>query len=66
MQQLDYNNGRAVFSTSSVPRGYKRDEVWSLVLCGSTGGRGMIIAVAVTRKRLVTLCEHQTLYSGEK
>jgi hypothetical protein len=31
MQQSDYNNGRAVFSTWSVPRGYKQDEVWSLV-----------------------------------
>jgi hypothetical protein len=29
--QLDYNNGRAVFSTWSVPRSYKRDEVPSLV-----------------------------------
>jgi hypothetical protein len=27
MQQLDYNNGRAVFSTWSVPKGYKRDMV---------------------------------------
>jgi ribose 1,5-bisphosphokinase PhnN len=26
MQQLDYNNGRAVLSTWSVPRGYERDE----------------------------------------
>jgi hypothetical protein len=31
MQLLDYNNGRAVFSTWSVPRGYKRDEVRRLV-----------------------------------
>jgi hypothetical protein len=31
MQQLDYNSGRTVFSTWSVLRGYKRDEVWSLV-----------------------------------
>jgi hypothetical protein len=31
MQQLDHNSGRAVFPTWSVPRGYKRDEVWSLV-----------------------------------
>jgi hypothetical protein len=31
MQQLDYNNGRVVFSTWSVPRGFKRPEVWSLV-----------------------------------
>jgi hypothetical protein len=28
-QQFDYN-GRAVFSTWSVPRGYKGEEVWSL------------------------------------
>jgi hypothetical protein len=27
LQQLDYNNGRAVFSTWFVPRGYKRDKV---------------------------------------
>jgi hypothetical protein len=27
MQQLDYNNGRAAFSTWSVPIGYNRDEV---------------------------------------
>jgi hypothetical protein len=32
MQQLNYNSGRVVFSTWSVPRGYKRDEVWSLVI----------------------------------
>jgi hypothetical protein len=31
MLQSDYNNRRAVFSMWSVPRGYKRDEVWSLV-----------------------------------
>jgi hypothetical protein len=31
MQQLDYNNGRDVISTWSVPRGSKRDEVWSLL-----------------------------------
>jgi hypothetical protein len=31
MQQLDYNNGRAVFSTWSVPRVYKQDKIWSLV-----------------------------------
>jgi hypothetical protein len=31
MQQLYYNNGRAVFSTWSVSRCYKLDEVWSLV-----------------------------------
>jgi hypothetical protein len=31
MQQLGYNNGRAVFFTWSVPRGYKRDEVWRVV-----------------------------------
>jgi hypothetical protein len=31
MQQLDYNNGRPVFSTWSVPKSYKRDEVWSLI-----------------------------------
>jgi hypothetical protein len=27
MQQFDYNNGRAVFSAWSVPRGYKREKV---------------------------------------
>jgi hypothetical protein len=32
MQQLDYNNARAVFSTWSVPRRYKLNEVWSLVI----------------------------------
>jgi hypothetical protein len=31
IQQLYYNIGSAVFSTWSVLRGYKRDEVWSLV-----------------------------------
>jgi hypothetical protein len=31
IKQLNYNNGIAVFSTWSVPRGYKRDDVWSLV-----------------------------------
>jgi hypothetical protein len=31
MQQLDYNSGEAVFSTWSVPRGHKREEVWSLI-----------------------------------
>jgi hypothetical protein len=30
-QQLDYNNGTAVLSTWSVPRGYKPDEVQSFV-----------------------------------
>jgi hypothetical protein len=28
----DYNNGRAVFSTWSVPRSYKQDYVWNLVV----------------------------------
>jgi hypothetical protein len=31
MQQLGYNNGRALFSTWSVQRGYKLDEAWNLV-----------------------------------
>lgn len=31
MQYLDYNNERAVFSTWSVSRGYRRDKVLSLV-----------------------------------
>jgi hypothetical protein len=31
MQQLDYNTGRTVFSTWSVPGDYKGNEVWSLV-----------------------------------
>jgi hypothetical protein len=31
MQQLNYKNGRAVFSLWSMPRGYKRDEVWNFV-----------------------------------
>jgi hypothetical protein len=67
MQQLDYNNGRTVFSTWSVPRGYKRDEVWNLVQLGFSsvleslkrglepGGRGIVIVGAVARKRLITL-----------
>jgi hypothetical protein len=31
MQQLDYNSGRAVFSAWFALRGYKWNEVWSLV-----------------------------------
>jgi hypothetical protein len=31
MQQLNYNTGRAVLSTWSVPSDYKRDEAWNLV-----------------------------------
>jgi hypothetical protein len=48
----------------SVPSGYKRDEVWSLVesqFCKEVleewicvGGRGIAIVLAVTRKRLET------------
>jgi hypothetical protein len=30
MQQLDYNNGRAVISRWSLQRGYKQDEVWEV------------------------------------
>jgi hypothetical protein len=66
MQQLDYNNGTAVFSTWSVSRSYKRDEVSSLVesefckgVCEEitrAGGRGIAIVGAVTGKRLVTNC----------
>jgi hypothetical protein len=39
MQHFDYNNGRDVFSTWSVPGGYKRDEVWSLVSCDMVASR---------------------------
>jgi hypothetical protein len=38
MQQIHCNNGRAVFSTWSVPRGYKRDKDWSLVRVLPCGG----------------------------
>jgi hypothetical protein len=65
MQQLNYNSGRAVFSTWSVPRGYKQDEIWILVQLRVSsvrksvktgpepGGRGIVSVGADTRKRLV-------------
>jgi hypothetical protein len=62
MQQLDYNNGRAVFSTWSVTRYFKaRDEVSSVSSVRESvkrglepGNRGIAIVGAVTRKHLVT------------
>jgi hypothetical protein len=63
MKELDYNNGRAVFSTLSVPSGYKRDEIWSSVsyfctgVCEeiTSGGKAeeSPMLEAVARKRLV-------------
>jgi hypothetical protein len=61
-QQLDYNNGKAVFSTWSVPKGYKRDKeslvsfVRESVKKGhQPGSRELAFVGAVTGKRLVTL-----------
>jgi hypothetical protein len=53
MQQLDYNNGRAVFSTWSLPRCYKQDSVvkkadsWkgAAVQRGVESGRRVIVIV---------------------
>jgi hypothetical protein len=58
MQQLDYNNGRAVFSTWSVPRCYKQGmkSVESEFCTGVfeertwAGGRGIATVGAVTGK----------------
>jgi hypothetical protein len=60
MQQLDYNNGRGVFTMWSVPR-YKEgtrlvlSSVWESVKRGlQPGSRGITIVGAVIRKRVVT------------
>jgi hypothetical protein len=50
MQKLDYNNGRAVFFTF-VPKGYKRDEIWSLVTSDWTA----VVARASNDKALSTV-----------
>jgi hypothetical protein len=60
MQQLNYKNGKAAFSTWSVPRCYKRrtrsiDSLRESLKRGpEPGGGGIAIVGAVIRKRLVT------------
>jgi hypothetical protein len=51
MQQLDYNSGRAVFSTWFVPRGNKRDEVWRLISFLCEGGFEYLHRSPASRRR---------------
>jgi hypothetical protein len=64
-----YSNRGTVFSMQSVPKGYKRGKVYSLVSCGifasRLGCQQMTVSEAVTRKWLVKteefMCDADTV-----
>jgi hypothetical protein len=68
MQQLEHNNGKAVFSTSPVPRGYKRDEVRassvSRVEAGSNNYTAALRVVGGDEKKVSNLRQSNTVTSS--